>query len=122
MRNRKYDAFVQYLDTRTTAVQESINRLIADNRRDESDFEKIKANIYQMVKTIFQASQKTSNEESEQVSFFDSRLTMIENTWKASLEKAEEHRDERKILQEQIKLEAMKEIRATFIKIWEVGI
>ena len=120
MNGGKESAFIQYLDTRTSAVQENINRLIADDRRDEGDFEKIRANIYQIAKTLFQASRQTAKGEKEQCELFLSRLTTIGNTWKESLENARKHNDERKIVQEQIKLEAMDEIRATFHRIWEV--
>lgn len=120
MNNEREETFIQYLDTRTSTTQEHISQLTADNRKDESDFEKIRANIYQVLKTIFQASQKKAPGEDEQARFLHSRLVVIENTWRASLKKAEEHHDERKILQEQIKLEVMDEIHAAFPEFWEV--
>lgn len=120
MNNEKEENFIQYMDTRISATQEYISHLTADHRKDESDFEKIRANIYQILKTIFQASQKMALEEDEQTRFLHSRLVVIENNWRASLKKAEEYHDERKILQEQIKLEVMDEVHAAFPKLWEV--
>ncbi len=122
MNKEQTDTFIQYLDTRTSAIQDEITRLVADNRRDEGDFEKIRANIFQMAKTIFQASQKAYLEDSESVKFFDSRLTMIEHTWRTSLDKAKDYQDDQKILQEQVKLEAMDEIRTTYKRIWEASL
>ena len=88
MKSEKTTAFISYLDQRTASVQEDIRRLIADNRRDEADFEKIRANIFQIVKTIFQASERMSLEESERVRFLSSRLSLFQETWEASLMKA----------------------------------
>ena len=41
MDSEKNQEFISYLDSRTSSVQEDIRRLIADNRKDEADFEKI---------------------------------------------------------------------------------
>ena len=65
MESEKTSAFISYLDQRTTSVQEDTLRLIADDRRDEANFEKIRANIFQIVKTMLQASARISQEESE---------------------------------------------------------
>ena len=56
MESEKTSAFISYLDQRNTSVQEDTLRLIADDRRDEANFEKIRANIFQIVKTMLQAS------------------------------------------------------------------
>ena len=118
MNNEKKESFIRYLDERTSAVNDRIVRLVEDNRRDEGDFEKIRANIFQIIKSMVQASERVSGDEEEQVRFVDSRLTMFEETWKGFQAKAEEHKDERRILQEQIKLEALGEIRDTFERLW----
>ena len=118
MNIEKKESFVRYLDERTSAVQADIARLIEDNRRDEADFEKIRANIFPIMKQMVQASERIYKEESEQVQFLDARITMFEETWKAAHVKATEHRDEKRILQEQVKLEAIGEIRDAFERIW----
>ena len=122
MQITKKESFITYLDERTRAVQENINRLTKDQRKDEADFEKIRANIFQMFKTIFQASARISTAEEDQIRFFDNRMTIIAETWKAALAKATEHRDERRILQEQVKLEVVDEIRSFFDKTWRTTI
>lgn len=122
MQITKKESFITYLDERTRAVQENINRLTKDQRKDEADFEKIRANIFQMFKTIFQASARISTAEEDQIRFFDNRMTTIAETWKAALAKATEHRDERRILQEQVKLEVVDEIRSFFDKTWRTTI
>ena len=118
MGSEKIETFINYLDKRTSSVQENILRLISDNRRDEANFEKIRANIFQMVGTIFLASARISQEESERVRFLSSKLTLFQETWESYLMKAKEHNDDLKILQELTRLEALAEIQNTFQKIW----
>ena len=118
MNIEKKENFIGYIDERTSAVQADIVRLIEDDRRDEADFEKIRGNIFQIIKTIVKASERISENEDEQIQFVDSRLTLFTETWKESMTKATEHNDERRILQEQVKLEALNEIRSAFERIW----
>ncbi len=118
MESEKTSAFISYLDQRTTSVQGDTLRLIADDRRDEANFEKIRANIFQIVKTMLQASARISQEESERVGFLEAKLALFQETWEGYLRKAKEHGDDLKIVQEQTRLEALAEIRDTFQKIW----
>ena len=118
MESEKTSAFISYLDQRTTSVQEDTLRLIADDRRDEANFEKIRANIFQIVKTMLQASARISQEESERVGFLEAKLALFQETWEGYLRKAKEHGDDLKIVQEQTRLEALAEIRDAFQKIW----
>lgn len=120
MESEKIQTFINYLDQRTSSVQEDTLRLIADNRRDEANFEKIRTNIFQIVKTIFQASERMSQEESERVRFLSSRLALFQETWEASLMKAKEHGEDLKIVKEQTRLEALAEIQDQFRRTWEV--
>lgn len=118
MNIEKKERFIGYLDERTSAVQADIVRLIEDDRRDEADFEKIRGNIFQIIKTIVQASGRISENEEEQIQFVDSRLTAFAEDWKEAMAKAAKHNDEKRILQEQVKLEAIDEIRSNFERIW----
>lgn len=119
MNIEKKESFIRYFDRRTSEVNDRSMRLIEDNRRDEGDFEKIRANIFQIIKTIVQTSERISGEENAQIQFVDSKLTSFEETWRGALEKAVEHHDEKRVLQEQVKLEALGEIRDTFKRVWE---
>lgn len=119
MESEKIETFINYLDQRTSLVQEDILRLIADDRKDEANFEKIRANIFQIVKTVLQASARLSQEESQRVRFLESKLALFQETWEKSLMKAKEHEDDLKIVQEQTRLEALAEIQDVFRKTWE---
>lgn len=118
----KKENFISYLDQQTSAAQGNITRLIKDNRRDEANFEKIRVNLYQMFKTVFQAASRICSSEEEQLKFFSARLRMNDEAWSAALAKATKYNDEARILQEQVKLEVLSEVRETFEKIWEVTV
>lgn len=119
MESERIEAFMNYLDQRTASVQKDTLRLIADDRRDEANFEKIRANIFQIVKSMLQASARMSQEESERVRFLESKLALFQETWEGYLAKAKEHGDDLKVVQEQTRLEALAEIQDVFSKIWE---
>lgn len=120
MESERITAFIDYLDQRTFSIQEETFRLTADNRRDEANFEKIRANIFQIVKTMLQASARISQEESQRVRFLESKLALFQETWEGYLMKAKEHGDDLKIVQEQTRLEALAEIQDVFRKTWGV--
>lgn len=123
MNTQKSEAFTRFLDQRAADIQKSVVQLNEDHRIDEANFEKIRANIFQQViKTVFLALQRTPRTEQELRALMDGRLVMFEETWKGSLAKAREHNDEKRILQEEVKLEALKEIRQKFEELWEVPV
>lgn len=122
MNTSNTEAFIRFLDQRTGDVQEKIVQLNQDHRSDEANFEKIRANIFQVIKTVFLAYQKTPRTGQELQAFMDVKLTMFQETWTDSLNKAREHNDEKRVLQEQVKLEAMKEIRQKFDQLREVPV
>lgn len=123
MNTQKSEAFTRFLDQRAADIQKTVVQLNEDHRIDEANFEKIRANIFQQViKTVFLALQRTPRTEQELRALMDGRLVMFEKTWKGSLVKAREHNDERRVLQEEVKLEALKEIRQKFEELWEVPV
>ena len=123
MNTQKSEAFTSFLDQRAADIQKTVVQLNEDHRIDEANFEKIRANIFQQViKTVFLALQRTPRTEQELRALMDGRLVMFEETWKSSLAKAREHNDEKRILQEEVKLEALKEIRQKFEELWEVPV
>lgn len=122
MNTSNAEAFTRFLDQRTDDVQKKIVHLNQDHRSDEANFEKIRANIFQVIKTVFLAYQKTPRTEPELQALMDAKLTMFQETWTGFLETAREHNDEKRVLQEQVKLEAMKEIRQKFDQLREVPV
>ena len=94
--------------------------LLADDRADEAVFEKIRANVYDIFRTILSVAVKTCKGEEEAVRrFFLQRAEQIPAGWAASYEKAKEHNDPVKMQIEQIKLNAIGEIKQAFADVWE---
>ena len=91
-----------------------------DGRADEAIFEKVKANIYDVFRTVFSVAVQTGNGDEDAVkSFFVQRAEQIPAGWAAALEKAREHNDIARMQTEQIKLDTIHEIRDEFARIWE---
>ena len=91
-----------------------------DGRSDEAVFEKIKANIYDVFRTVLSVAVKTGNGDPDAVKdFFSRRAEQIPAGWAVALEKAGEHNDTVRMRTEQIKLDTVYEIREAFAKIWE---
>ncbi|MBP5169814.1 MAG: hypothetical protein ILP14_11535 [Oscillospiraceae bacterium] len=94
--------------------------LNGDGRTDEAISEKIKANIYDVFRTVLSVAVKTGKEDADAVkTFFVQRAEQIPAGWAVALEKAREHNDTVRMQTEQIKLDTVQEIREKFSKIWE---
>lgn len=81
--------------------------LTADHRADEAVFEKIRQNVFDIFRTVWTAAEK----QPEPLAFFRDRLTTIPANWQTSLEQARLHSNEDKAHIEQIKLDAVNQIR-----------
>ena len=91
-----------------------------DGRADEAIFEKVKANIYDVFRTVLSVAVKTGNGNPDAVqTFFVQRAEQIPAGWAAALEKAKAHHDIARIQTEQIKLDTISEIRKEFDRIRE---
>jgi len=100
------------------AREEREKALLADGRRDEANFEKVRANIYDVFRTILAVAEKTQGDETGVRAFFLQKLEQIPMGWKAAYEAAKAHEDAAKMRVEEIKLEAVAEIEACFDQAW----
>ncbi len=95
-------------------------KLNEDERTDEAIFEKVKANIYNVFRTVLSVAVKTGKEDADAIkTFFVQRAEQIPAGWTAALEKAKEHNDTLRMQTEQVKLDTIYEIREEFARIWE---
>lgn len=94
-------------------LQKEEEVLVSTSRKDEANLVRIKSNICDVCKTIYNVHSKTKsgNELREE---YIRQLTRLEENWKMSLDKAREHDDVEKIVIEETKLEMMKMIRAKY--------
>ncbi len=116
----RIDNMASRLESRIAECEEKRNQLISDERADEANFEKIKANIYDIFKTVLCVAKNNCDEDFSAVKdFFLKRLEQIPANWHASYEKALAHDDVEKLRIESVKLEVIEDIKAEFTKISE---
>lgn len=109
-----------YFEEQISSCLKNNESLIADDRKDEADFTKVKANIYDIFRTILSVAVKNSKGDDEAVKlFFTTKIEQIPANWLASYDEAKWHNDAVKMQIESIKLETANEIREMFEKIWE---
>lgn len=119
--SEKQNEFTTWLGSQIAACEKRREKLLADERSDESDFEKVKANIYDIFRTVFNVALKTSDGNADAARrFFLLRAEEIPANWKAAYEKAKQHNDAHKMQIESLKLETIQDIKTAFERIWEV--
>ena len=117
---QKIETFAAYFDAAIARCTEQEKILIADERKDEAIFEKIRANVYNIFHSILGVAVDTCGEDAEKIrDFFLYRIDQIPASWSAAYETAKQHNDAAKVQIEEIKLAVVQEIRAEFTKIWE---
>lgn len=89
--------------------------LRAEGREDEAAFEKIRANVFDIYRTVLHVAVQKDD-----IPFFLKRTDEISANWSAARDKAAAYGDALKLRPEEIKLAAAAEIRAYFTQLWEV--
>lgn len=120
MMKTKIDQFISWLDGQAADCENRKKKLLEDDRIDESVFEKIKINVYDIFRTILLAGEKTSNGDAQKLKeFFLLKLEQIPAHWIASYNKAKQNDDIEKMQIESLKLDTVQAIRAKFLQNWE---
>ncbi len=118
--NKKQQEFELYLDEKIAACKQRSKQLTADDRTDEGNFEKVRANVYEIFKTILSVAEKVCKEdELAKKRFFLQKIEQIPTSWTISYEKAKQHKDVEKMHIESIKLDTIQEIKDKCMQIWE---
>lgn len=105
--------YIEYLDETVNELKKEEDELIKTSRKDEANFIKIKINICDICKTIYNVSAKTNSGVALKEEYIRQLTRLLEN-WKMSLDKAKEHGDTTKIVIEETKLEMLQILRAKF--------
>ena len=107
--------FFTFLDDRKQTVLTEIQSLTNDGRNDEANILKAKSNVYDICKSVYGALAKEAP--ADVATAFPTVFGRITGPWKASLDAAKAHSDDRKILIEEAKLSAVSEITAKFAEL-----
>ena len=94
--------FQNLLDMEISACQTRCEMLERDGREDEANFEKIRANVFGIFRTISGVAEK----QQMPLQFLRKKLTEIPESWTLSREKAEQHGADEQAVIETIKLAA----------------
>ena len=112
--------FESYLDEQITACKRRSQLLAEDDRMDEGNFEKVRANVYEIFKTILSVAERIcGGDDSAKRAFFLQKAEQIPAGWRASYEKAKQNGDIEKMHIESIKLDTIQEIKDMCMQLWE---
>lgn len=116
--------FLGYLQQEQERCLQNQKQLMADERKDEANFCKIEANIYEIFGVLYQTSWKQAvdkgADEAEAQRLFLEKAKTIPQNWQKNYEKAKEYHDTEKILIEEIKLQAVEKIMHTYHNMQEI--
>ena len=112
--------FELYLNEQIAACKQHSKLLTADDRMDEGNFEKVRANVYEIFKTILSVAERTCGKDDlAKRRFLLQKAEQIPTSWMSSYEKAKQHGDVVKMHIESIKLDTIREIKDMCMQIWE---
>ena len=117
--NEQQRKFESYLAEQIAACRQRGKLLAEDDRMDEGNFEKVRANVYEIFKTILSVAERVcGKDDSARRDFFLQKAEQIPVSWTASYEKAKQTGDVEKMHIESIKLDAIQEIKDMCMQIW----
>lgn len=109
-----------HLEERISACKERGLELSAQGRGDETAFEKVRANVYDIFRTVLEAALRIGDGDAGAVQrFFLMKAEQIPSSWKAAQERAALHDDVERLMIEGLKLDTAQEVRARFVELWE---
>lgn len=107
----KSNEFLAYIEEKVAECAKREKALIAENRKDEANMERIKSNVYGIAKSLCQVTEALSKKHGEDhATMFCDKLNAVITPWKASLAAAKQHADSEKECIELIKLATADEL------------
>ncbi|HJD21480.1 MAG TPA: hypothetical protein H9915_06630 [Candidatus Gemmiger faecigallinarum] len=117
---KKWAQFHAELVQQQQAAVAKAEALRAENRGDESVFERIRANVYGIFASVLEAADKQYGaDETAMRQFCLRKLEEIPAEWEAAAQKADVHHDEHAAFIERLKLRAAGEIRQKALAVSE---
>ena len=113
------EELLRELEAKVAEATKSAAALKAEDRIDDANLEKIRANVYGIFVSVLQAAAKQSSDEAERRAFFERNLERIPSGWRIARDKAEKRGDTVRLVQEDVKLAALGEVERAFRELWE---
>jgi len=106
-------AFLQELERTSVELRQQAGLFAAQQRQDDADLTKIRANIYEICATIGKVMCKTQPEDRQEAAFLK-KLEELPQNWRVALEAAKAHGNAQRAAVEELKLEALADVLARF--------
>jgi hypothetical protein len=111
------EELIAFLKSRIADANQSVVALRADSRHDEAALEQIRGNIYGIFVSVAQAAKARTTTPEELRAFFEGNLERIPSSWAVAREKAEAAGDTVRVVQEDVKLAAIQEVRDAYARL-----
>lgn len=105
--------FMDYLTASIEGCKEQEKKLAQEGREDEATLQKIRANIYDICKTMYRVWSGLNLEKTATDSY-PARLDSLRKSWQGAYDKARVHEAAENILVEETKLEVLTEVQKKF--------
>ena len=92
--------------------------LMAQDRIDDANLEKIRGNVYGIFVSVLQAAAKNANGEPAQRELFEKNLERIPANWHVARDAAEKRGDAIRLAQEDVKLNALADVKDAYARLW----
>ena len=112
------DKLMKALQVKVAEATQSAAALAAEDRRDDANLEKIRANVYGIFVSGVEAGAARSSDEASQRTFFEGNLNRIPSGWRLARQKAEERGDTVRLVHEDVKRAAIDEVWQLFHELW----
>lgn len=113
------ESMAAWLAEEAAQCEERRAALEADGRLDEAVFEKTRANVYGVFRTVLLAAGHTRAQGEEARRFFMERLEQIPKRWSEAYEEGKRHGDIARMALESMKLDTVRKIREKLRQVWE---
>ena len=112
------DELMKALQAKVAEAAQSAATLQAEDRIDDANLEKIRGNVYGIFVSVLQAAQKQSPNEGARRDFFENNLERIPSNWQLARDLAWKRGDTVRLVQEDVKLAALDEVKQAFYELW----
>ena len=107
--------FNEYIETKIKELSAETDNFEKSYRHDDAVFVKIKINVYDICKTVFEAFKKVTEKDNLYDRYIN-KLDEFKTAWSLSMEKAKEFGDMKKVAEEEAKLFVLDDVKRKFLE------